>query len=194
MTVRAEKSAFNIREKLSELDYGRVPTEKMPAGSIIQTAHFQTESEFTYSNTTFTSGYKMKFTPRFASSKILLSIWATTYMHTGSGNAGHDFQIVRTFGATNQNTGNQDIIQRQSWMNYLNRGHYTADFYPDMSVETYDFPHTTEQITYEFQGRKYGGDSNNFAWRTGYQTLNNNSADSYIKGPGFVWTIREVRG
>ena len=36
MVVRITKPEFNLREKLSELDYSRVPYEKMPAGSIIQ--------------------------------------------------------------------------------------------------------------------------------------------------------------
>jgi len=36
MTVRITKPEFNLREKLTELDYGRVPYQKMPAGSIIQ--------------------------------------------------------------------------------------------------------------------------------------------------------------
>ena len=36
MTVRVNKDAFNIREKLSELDYGHVPYQKMPPGSVIQ--------------------------------------------------------------------------------------------------------------------------------------------------------------
>ena len=36
MTVIVQKPEFNLREKLSELDFGRVPYQKMPAGSIIQ--------------------------------------------------------------------------------------------------------------------------------------------------------------
>ena len=36
--VRVEKDKFNLRSKLNELDYGQVPYEKMPAGSIIQAA------------------------------------------------------------------------------------------------------------------------------------------------------------
>ena len=36
MTVRIEKPAFNLRSKLNDLDFGVVPLEKMPAGSIIQ--------------------------------------------------------------------------------------------------------------------------------------------------------------
>ena len=36
MTIYVEKPAFNLRSKLNELDYSRVPYEKMPAGTIIQ--------------------------------------------------------------------------------------------------------------------------------------------------------------
>ena len=36
MTIRVSKPEFNLREKISELDYSRVPYEKMPAGSVIQ--------------------------------------------------------------------------------------------------------------------------------------------------------------
>ena len=36
MTVRIEKPVSNLREKLTELDYDRVPFQKMPVGSIIQ--------------------------------------------------------------------------------------------------------------------------------------------------------------
>ena len=35
MTVRITKPEFNLRDKLTELDFGQVPYEKMPTGSII---------------------------------------------------------------------------------------------------------------------------------------------------------------
>ena len=35
MTVRANKPAFNVREKLKSLDYDHIPYEKMPRGSVI---------------------------------------------------------------------------------------------------------------------------------------------------------------
>ena len=37
MTVRITKQEFNLRDKLNYLDFDRVPYDKMPAGSIIQT-------------------------------------------------------------------------------------------------------------------------------------------------------------
>ena len=45
MTVRISKPEFNLREKLSELDYDRVPFQKMPAGSVVQTVVNYPESE-----------------------------------------------------------------------------------------------------------------------------------------------------
>ena len=36
MTVRVSKPEFNLREKITELDYDRVPIQKMPAGSVVQ--------------------------------------------------------------------------------------------------------------------------------------------------------------
>ena len=37
MTVRIFKPEVNIRSKLTELDFDRVPYQKMPVGSVIQT-------------------------------------------------------------------------------------------------------------------------------------------------------------
>ena len=37
MPARVTKPAFNLRDKLTQLDYGHVPYEKIPAGSVVQT-------------------------------------------------------------------------------------------------------------------------------------------------------------
>ena len=54
MTVRANKPAFNIREKLKSLDYAEVPHDKMPGGSIIQTAYSRSTVSTRLSFTTTT--------------------------------------------------------------------------------------------------------------------------------------------
>ena len=36
MTVRANKPAFNVREKLKELDYSHLPYEKIQPGGVVQ--------------------------------------------------------------------------------------------------------------------------------------------------------------
>ena len=45
MTVRISKPAFNLRDKLSTLDYSRVPYEKMPPGSVIQSTYRKTSTQ-----------------------------------------------------------------------------------------------------------------------------------------------------
>ena len=45
MVVKITKPEFNLREKLTELDYDRVPFQKMPAGSVVQTVVNYPESE-----------------------------------------------------------------------------------------------------------------------------------------------------
>ena len=81
MTVRANKPAFNVREKLKSLDYSHVPYEKMPAGSVIQV--YSKESSNEYRGTvTGASGFvdvdegylfeTLSFCPMFSNSKILL--------------------------------------------------------------------------------------------------------------------------
>ena len=81
MTVRANKPAFNIREKLKSLDYSHLPYEKMPAGSVIQV--YSKESSNEYRGTvTGASGFvdvdegylfeTLSFCPMFSNSKILL--------------------------------------------------------------------------------------------------------------------------
>ena len=45
MTVRANKPAFSIREKLKELDYAHVPYDKMPAGSVIQVVRINSATD-----------------------------------------------------------------------------------------------------------------------------------------------------
>ena len=82
MTVRITKPEFNLREKLTELDFGRVPYQKMPAGSIIQVSETTTHNE-TRGTVSGASGFAdvgegflfvnlKSFCPKFNSSKILL--------------------------------------------------------------------------------------------------------------------------
>lgn len=76
MTVRIEKPAFNIREKLSELDYGHVPYEKMPAGSVIQVVKILSSIDTALSSTTTWDALGSTSAiiyPRFSDSYILYS-------------------------------------------------------------------------------------------------------------------------
>jgi hypothetical protein len=111
MTVFVNKTEVDIREKLSELDYAHVPYQKMPAGSVIQTVSETYNTRSTTNSTAFTStGFYVEISPKFKSSKILISV-----LTSGNNNnsVGHDlfatiFQITDNgFGGTqNLNLGN----------------------------------------------------------------------------------------
>jgi hypothetical protein len=78
MTVRANKPAFSIREKLKELDYAHLPYDKMPAGSVIRTEfkQFDTRLAISISGNVPTyydfSALNITISPVSSSSKFLL--------------------------------------------------------------------------------------------------------------------------
>ena len=82
MTVRITKPEFNLREKLSELDYSRVPYHKMPAGSVIQVVFGSTTTEAMRAHSTnsgtetfvFDTNLSATISPKFTTSKILVQI------------------------------------------------------------------------------------------------------------------------
>ena len=84
MTVRISKPEFNLREKLTELNYDRVPFQKMPAGSVVQTVVNYPESEVVVkahapgSSNVFAETpdgqYRTTIHPMFANSLLLLDL------------------------------------------------------------------------------------------------------------------------
>ena len=91
MTVRISKPEFNLREKLTELDYDRVPYEKMPAGSIIQVKQKVITGTYSESVPPSSSGPygnivdSETISPRFATSKILIMM----NLNVGASNDGN---------------------------------------------------------------------------------------------------------
>ena len=72
--VRITKPEFNLREKLNELDYGRVPYEKMPAGSVVQIVQF-TSDEQSITGGQATEKINGTFYPKFSGSKFNVSVF-----------------------------------------------------------------------------------------------------------------------
>ena len=92
MTVRVTKPEFNLRDKLSELDYSRVPYEKMPAGSVIQATYRKTSTQ-SISTSTSRAGTDVYATiyPRYANSIML--IMASGGMTGNSGGSEHSYTV-----------------------------------------------------------------------------------------------------
>ena len=76
MTVRANKPFFNIREKIKELDFFRLPYQKMPPGSVVQVVFNQSNTANNQStvpaNTEHLAIPDTLFTPKLPGSKILI--------------------------------------------------------------------------------------------------------------------------
>jgi|2_EtaG_2_1085320.scaffolds.fasta_scaffold125215_1 hypothetical protein len=75
MTIKVSKPAINIREKLNDLDFDKVPFQKMPAGSVVQvvqgtTTTYTANSSATFADTTLTA----TISPSSSKSKILVLI------------------------------------------------------------------------------------------------------------------------
>ena len=82
MTVRITKPEFNLREKLSELDYGRVPFQKMPIGSIIQVKNAQRDTSLAL--TANGDILETTFTPLKSTSRMIIDIRLRAREHTGN--------------------------------------------------------------------------------------------------------------
>jgi len=77
MTISVTKPSVNLREKLNELDFDRVPFQKMPAGSVLQTKVINTASSshaITTSTTPIASGLELTITPYISTSKLIITL------------------------------------------------------------------------------------------------------------------------
>ena len=91
MTIRIEKPAFNLRSKLNDLDFGQVPYEKMPSGSVIQVKQTYSTAQTVYGATTSaTEVFGVDISPKSSSSNFLVTVHVS-YSHDrlGYDNADH---------------------------------------------------------------------------------------------------------
>ena len=175
MTVRVSKPEFNLREKLTELDYSRVPYEKMPSGSIIQVVAGETEFRTaTSSNTYQPTDMYATITPRFVSSQIYITLggdgnnngsgnfmYMTYYRHILGQNK--DFENLATNG---RNDGNST---GQNYGFAMLSGHDSRIHVP-VAMPFLDSPNTTSQVTYKVYIRRQSNSGTvEFPANDGYQ-------------------------
>ena len=131
-----------------------------PTGTIIQTAINGTTNNITAnSDGSYADLLSLSFTPRQSNSKIIFTIMFNAYYHNGSSGTsnGASYRLLR----------DSTSIKEGDWCFYLHNNNYPRDFYPTLSTFGFDQPNTTSAITYKLQGRKYSGNSSNFATRFG---------------------------
>ena len=158
MTVRITKPEFNLREKLTELDYDRVPFQKMPAGSIIQVQQSSFSTYATFNNTTFSaiSGFSVDISPKFVSSKILITLNLLLEVRSASVIA---IELTR---------GGSSIFTNEGGLraNETANGGYTTYSYLDspktIDTLTYGVQTRTSNSDYTFNNYIGGGPANSF--------------------------------
>ena len=171
MTVIVQKPEFNLREKLSELDYSRVPYEKMPAGSIIQLVAGETEFRTATSSGTYQpTDMFATIRPRFLSSKIFITLGGDAN-NNGSGNFmymtyyrsidGGAFSNLATNG---RNDSNSSTTNRGMAMH---SGH-DSRIHTHVAMPFLDHPNTTQPVTYKVYIRSEVG-TVEFPANDGYQ-------------------------
>ena len=94
MAVRIEKPQFNLRDKLSELDYSTLPYDKIPPGGILQSkVKYSNNTTWTTSADAWTSvgpvagqvDFTIKITPKFLGSKLLFETNVSTNLNDDDG-------------------------------------------------------------------------------------------------------------
>ena len=148
--INAHKPEFNLREKLNRLDTERVPYEKMPSGSVIQTQftrfdYSDTANEFETTSSSYqASNFLVKISPKFANSTIKIQAAINIKQNTGA-----NYVRVALFKSidggsfsnfTGGTTGHGLITYRVS-------GGGTA--WDHVNFMVYDRPQTIKPITYK---------------------------------------------
>ena len=147
MPARVSKPAFNLRDKLTQLDYGHVPYEKMPAGSIIQVKYTHipgTGSQgYNSSSTTYNdTGHDVLISPRFSTSKVLVSVGTQIY---STNSAYHAYVgIVRDDNIGSGSNSSNNLLFHTSCL-WESSGPGQAS---NVSFQFLDSPQTTSEVKY----------------------------------------------
>tara|TARA_Y100000401_G_C8301039_1_gene214094 strand:+ start:241 stop:816 length:576 start_codon:yes stop_codon:yes gene_type:complete len=156
MSIRVSKPAFNLRDKLNELD-GKVPLHKMPHGSIIQVKNLEYDTIFSsnHSGSQYVdvTNFNLDFAPKFSTSEILIEAAVAGGLNDNYG-FNFRFRVVRTMDNANGGTINMGEGTAQYSMtggyNLYNSDSSTPYIF-GMSKTFMDKPGTTQKINYKIQ-------------------------------------------
>jgi len=138
MAIRVEKPAFNVREKLTELDSASIPYERMPKGSVIQTVHkYFTGYTAVGQTTTPTKFFDLNIYPKRKRSKFLVNA-IIYYSHGGMGSQNADSYDIFFFLYNNEQPIHQNTNLTRSF-GYTNNN---AWYKTDVPISSNDVDHT----------------------------------------------------
>ena len=195
MTIRISKPAFNLREKITQLE-GRVPFERMPVGSMMLIGRNASENRTNISsNQSWTNivGADIEVHPRLASS--LLEIHMNFTMESQGGPNGIGFRIYRQLKYMSNVAGPAvkiyDNYQHSHWSsstpNWTGPGTIILEVYdnPYSAVADVDGGVTTDVTT---KGTSV------YYYAQGYKEVGNNFYVNYGQdAEGLLVTVKEIR-
>ena len=156
MSIRVSKPAFNLRDKLNELD-GKVPLHKMPHGSIIQVKNLEYDAIFSSNHSgaqyVDVTDFNLDFAPKFSTSEILIEAAVAGGLNDNYG-FNFRFRVVRTTDNANGGTINMGEGTAQYSMTggyNLYDANSSTPYIFGMSKTFMDKPGTTEKINYKIQ-------------------------------------------
>ena len=161
MTVRITKPEFNLREKLTELDYSRVPLQKMPGGSVLQVVFAQTNTAASQVNsggtqtTLFFTNLEATISPKFSTSKILVMANQNFNITTSAATQMQwNFYICNSSGTILQGSPGADSYDQNRIKEQLAH----AGTHP---IHFLHSPNTTSAFTYRVYGNNYSNSGSN---------------------------------
>ena len=161
MTVRVSKPEFNLREKISELDYSRVPYEKMPGGSVVQVVFNSVYGQAinTTSASFQDSGLFVDIRPRFTSSKIIVT--ATIDAQTGNAaGKGVEYTFFRNIdGDATSSSPSVNLLENASNKNYISYSSAAGYIHERAIMMAEDNPNTIKRVQYRVFFHSHAGAS-----------------------------------
>jgi hypothetical protein len=144
MTIKVSKPAINIREKLNELAFDKVPFQKMPAGGVVQVVQATTGTQVVNSTNTFAdTGLTASITPSATSSKILVIV----------SQMGLDKRTNNTYMTLRTKRGETVIHQANSQLMYTANSNNNSG---SCTFSYLDSPSSTSAVTYKTQFASVG--------------------------------------
>ena len=171
--INLNKPDFNFREKLTRLDTARVPYEKMPSGSVIQTqfSYYRvgsTHNEFETTSQTFQqSPFLVKISPKFANSTIKFE--ASVNIKQNSGGSYVRIALYKDIdgGGYNYFSGG---TTGHGFLTFRDTASTTA--WDHVNLTAFDRPQTIKPVTYRLYLSNSGANVN--------VRIGENSADEYV--------------
>ena len=152
--LRVRQPEFNLRSRLNELDYDKIPYEKMPLGSIVQIQQATQNNTNTQSGTgTLDTDLTLDFYPKFANSAIHIEfngwIWAKLIASNNDLQGG--FAIKRNIPYADGTVSTQVTDLNRNFRRCEESSVSYTDLGVMQNIHNIDYPNTTHKIQYVFQ-------------------------------------------